>query len=308
MGELENADTVEFPAVNDLFAKHFGPIPPPVGVTFGALSHPGLVRANNEDHYMVIQRRRARSVLLTNLPEGFLPPADDVAYVMAVADGVGGAAFGELASMLALRSGWDLAPGTIKWTWIITDREVEDFKERVGLIFQRINEALLRRAEEEPACAGMGTTLTAAYTVGPEAFVAHVGDSRAYLLRGGRLTQLTRDHTLAQESLDEGLPIISRSWYHILTNYLGGREQQVRVEFHHVRLTDGDRLMVCTDGLTDLVPDEDVAGLLVRHPLPQEAAQALVDRALARGGKDNVTVVLAHYEVKGTGAAPAGSV
>src|SRR5262249_41037128 len=85
--------------------------------------------------------------------------------------GGGGAAFGELASMLALRSGWEQAPGAIKWTWIITDREVEELKERLELIFQRINQALLQRAAAEPACTGMGTTLTGAYTVGPEAFV-----------------------------------------------------------------------------------------------------------------------------------------
>jgi protein phosphatase len=203
--------------------------------------------------------------------------------------------------MLALRSGWEQAPGAIKWTWIITDREVEELKERLELIFQRINQALLQRAAAEPACTGMGTTLTGAYTVGPEAFVAHVGDSRAYLFHDGRLSQLTRDHTLAQECLDVGMPVASRSWHHVLTNYLGGPEQEVRVEFHHVRLADGDQLLLCTDGLTDLVRDEEVAGILGRHAQPQEAAQALVDRALERGGKDNVTVVLASYEVKGVG-------
>jgi protein phosphatase len=298
MNELKEADTAEFSVDNDLFAKHFGPSPPPVGVQFGALSHPGLVRNNNEDHYVVIERRRSRSVLLTNLPEGFLRPADDVAYVLAVADGVGGAAFGELASMLALRSGWDQAPGTIKWTWIITDREIEEFKERIDLIFLRINQALRKRAEAEPACAGMGTTLTGVYTVGPEAFIAHVGDSRAYLFHDGKLSQLTRDHTLAQEFLDVGLPVVSRSWHHVLTNYLGGTEQEVRVEFHHFRLSDGDQLLLCTDGLTDLVRHEEVASILGRHAHPQETVQALVDLALERGGKDNVTVVLARYAVK----------
>src|SRR5690242_18120728 len=102
-----SGDTAEFPAAGDLLTKHFGPSPPPVRVTFGALSHPGRVRENNEDHYLVLERRRTRSVLLTNLPEGTLRPADDTAYVLAVADGLGGASFGELASSLALRSGWD---------------------------------------------------------------------------------------------------------------------------------------------------------------------------------------------------------
>src|SRR6516162_176910 len=199
MTDSHDADTGEFPAGADLFAKHFGPSPPPVGVRIGALSHPGLVRDKNEDHFLVVERHRSRSVLFTNLPEGYLRQADDVAYILTVTDGVGGAACGELASMLALRSAWDQAPGAIKWSWIITDREIEDLRERVGLVFQRINQALFQRIEEEPACAGMATTLTGVYTVGPEAFVAHVGDSRAYLFQDGQLTQLTRDHTLAQQ-------------------------------------------------------------------------------------------------------------
>jgi len=94
MSASPGADTEELPAVDDLLGKHFGPSPPPVRVTFGALSHPGLVRPNNEDHYLVIERRRTRSVLLTNLPAGALRPAADVGYVLAVADGMGGAAFG----------------------------------------------------------------------------------------------------------------------------------------------------------------------------------------------------------------------
>ncbi len=109
MKASHDADTAEFPVGQDLLAKHFGISPPPVSVRFGAVSHPGRVRTINEDHFLVIERRRTRSVLLTNLPQGILTAADDTAYVLGVADGIGGAAFGELASMLALRSGWEQA-------------------------------------------------------------------------------------------------------------------------------------------------------------------------------------------------------
>jgi protein phosphatase len=295
MTTASSADTAEFSAVTDVFAKHFGPSPPPVHVTFGALSHPGLVRPKNEDHYLVFERRRIRSVLLTNLPAGFLPTADDVGYVLAVADGMGGAAFGELASMLALRSGWEQSAGAVKWTWIINEREIEELKERVEIVFRRIGQALLNQAQVQPETAGMGTTLTGAYTIGPEAFIGHVGDSRAYLYREGRLTQLTRDHTLAQDCLDAGLPVASRSWHHLLTNCLGGPGGDVHVEFHHLRLTDSDQLLLCTDGLTDLVRTDEIANILGRNAHPQEAAEELVHRALEYGGKDNVTVVLARY-------------
>jgi protein phosphatase len=305
MSDFYSADTVELHAVGDVFAKHFGPSPPPVDVQFGALSHQGRVRPSNQDHYLVVERRRSRTVLSTNLPEGCLLPADDTGYVLAVADGMGGAAFGELASMLALRSGWDQTPGTIKWTWIINDREIDEFKERVELIFGRMNQALLERARTEPQCQGMGTTLTGAYTVGPEAFIGHVGDSRAYLFHEGRLQQLTRDHTLAQQCLDAGLPVPHRSWHHKLTNCLGGGGQEMYVDFHHFRLADGDQLLLCTDGLTDMVRDEEIATVLGQPAHPSAKAQALVDRALEGGGKDNVTVILAHYTMKdrGTGGA-----
>jgi PPM family protein phosphatase len=288
-------DTVEIPALEDPQAKHFGPSPPPVSVKFGAVSNPGLVRMNNEDHFMVVERRRTRKVLLTNLPPGFLPPADDAGYLMAVADGMGGAAFGELASMLALRSGWEQAPSTIKWTWIVNDREIEDLKERVEIIYRRIDQALLQRAREQPKTKGMGTTLTGAYTIGPYAFVAHVGDSRAYLYHNGQLTQLTRDDTLAQDFLDRGFPVIARSWYHKLTNVLGGDDREVRVEFHHFQLEDGDQLLLCSDGLTDMARDDEIAPFLAPRAEPQATAQALVNLALERGGKDNVTVILAQY-------------
>ncbi len=269
MNASPGAATDEFVPAEDLRDKHFGPSPPPVRVTFGALSHPGLVRQNNEDHYLVIERRRTRAVLLTNLPAGALRPGDDVGYVLAVADGLGGAAFGELASALALSSAWDQSPGALKWTWIVTDREVADLKERVDVVFRRIDEALRERARQDPACAGMGTTLTGAYTVGPEAFVAHVGDSRAYLYRAGRLARLTRDHTMEQAARDAGLPVAERSWHHTLTNCLGGGGKEALVEFHHVRLADGDRLLLCTDGLSDMVPDDEIAAVLGRPASPQ---------------------------------------
>jgi protein phosphatase len=283
---------------DDLVAKRFGPSPPPVSVEFGALSHPGLVRANNEDHFVVVERRRTRSVRLTNLPEGVLRPASDVGYVMAVTDGMGGASCGELASMLAIRSGWEQSPTAIKWAWIINDREVEDLREQVEIVFRRIHQELFEAAQADPACAGMGTTLTGAYSIGMDAFVAHIGDSRAYLYRDGKLTQLTRDQTLAQFCLDVGLPVLSRSWYHQLTHCLGGSDQAVPVEFHHIPLSDGDQLLLCTDGLTDMVEADEIAGVVGKPTLPQEKAQLLVELALKKGGKDNVTVVLAQYALQ----------
>lgn len=297
MTKTSSADTAEFPVVEDFLEKHFGPSPPPVRVQFGALSHVGRVRQNNEDHFMIIERQRTRRVLLSNLPAGYLPKADDTGYVMAVADGLGGAKFGELASMLALRSAWEQAPQAIKWSWIITDKEIEDLRDRVNVVFRRVDQTLLQMSQSRSDYAGMGTTLTGVYTVGPEAFIAHVGDSRAYVYRAGKLTQLTRDHTMAQDCLDSGLPVPSKSWYHTLTNCLGGHDQDLNVEFHHLTLENDDQLLLCSDGLSDMVSAEEIASVLGRNAPPQEAAQALVDLALHHGGRDNVTVVLARYSI-----------
>jgi protein phosphatase len=302
MHDIHEAKTALHHRVNPS-DKHFGPKPPPVSVRFGAATHPGRVRINNEDHFVVFERQRTRSILLTNLPKGLLQSEDDVGYVMAVADGVGGMEFGELASMLAIKSGWDLGPTTIKWTWIITDREVEELRERMELIFRRMDTALLDRARADPMCTGMGTTLTGVYTVGPEAFIGHVGDSRIYLYHKGKLVQMTRDHTLAQQCLELGVPVQAQSWHHILTNCLGGGTKDLQVDFHHFRLGDGDRLLLCSDGLTDMVAPDDIARIVGEHGDPQQGAQALVDLALDRGGRDNVTVVLAHYAMEQSEAA-----
>jgi PPM family protein phosphatase len=299
MPDFDIAETQEFPPERDELAKYFGPSPTAVKVTFGALSHPGKVRPNNEDHYLVVQRRRSRTVLLTNLPGEVTDPAEDNVYVLAVADGIGGSAFGELASRFALHNAFDLGHSAVKWVFRITEQEIKDLKEQLEAILQLVHRGLVARGNADPSLEGMGTTLTGAYLIGLDAFIAHVGDSRAYLFRAGVLTRLTRDHTMAQEMIDAGLPV-EPSLRHMLTNCLGGREHKLKVDFNHVLLTDQDRMLWCTDGLSDMVTDDEIAAILGYQPDPQAACQALVDAALENGGKDNVTVVLASFMVPAT--------
>ena len=108
---------------------------------------------------------------------------------------------------------------------------------------------------------------------------------------------MTRDQTLAQRCRDLGLPVLKASWHHVLTNCLGAKDHEVRVEFHHLRLADGDRLLLCTDGLTDMVDDARIAATLDRGMLAAETCRALVDLALEGGGKDNVTTVVCGYRI-----------
>src|SRR5947209_6817933 len=283
----------------ELGAKYFGSPPAPVCVDFGALSHPGKVRANNEDHYAVVRRRRSREVLLTNLPAASLPPLREDAYTLTVADGMGGHACGEVASMMALHLSWELTGSAFKWHFKLTAEEAAELTEQFRVYGQVIHRKLQELGQAESRLAGMGTTLTAVLTAGLDALVAHVGDSRAYLFRAGALEQLTRDHTLHQQLVDRGaLPSVASAtgfMRSVLTNCLGGTYPDVKVETYPLRLADGDRLLLCTDGLTDMLSAEEISGVLAHHSDPQVACGALVDRALDHGGKDNVTVVLARY-------------
>jgi serine/threonine protein phosphatase PrpC len=301
--------TGEYIAHDDFVSRFFLPSLPPVRVEFGAMSHRGLVRPNNEDHFLILRLRRSLSVLTTNLPEGQVAPqADEDSYAMIVADGMGGAASGELASMQAIRVGVDLMLSAVKWTMKFNEREGREFIEKLKMYVHLMDRALIESSRAEPSLAGMGTTLTVACSAGPVAFIVHAGDSRAYLLRGDTLQQLTRDHTLARELIDSGRAApdsaAARRAAHVLTNYLGGDGRGGNAEIRQLVLADGDRLLLCTDGLTDLVGDEEIGRTLVLHPEPGDACRALVDLALGRGGRDNVTAVLGCYKLPSTMEVP----
>lgn len=287
--------------IDRLISKHFAPRPQPVVVEFGAQTHRGKVRKNNEDHYLITRRRRSMRLLKSNLPEGYLPESDDDAYVMLVADGMGGEVFGELASMLALRTAWDLSLNEIKWNLKVSEGEVKELEEKAELYFRLIDRALIQEGRVKPQATGMGTTLTLVYTVGSTAFVSHVGDSRAYVYRGGKLHMLTRDHTVAQRLVDAGVlapeSAAASSFRNMLTNCVGCSKEGVNVDVRHVKLENDDVLLLCSDGLTDMVDEDSISETLSAHTDPQDASQALVDQALDGGGKDNVTVVLARYEI-----------
>ncbi len=229
------------------------------------------------------------------------PKAEEDAYVMAVADGMGGGAFGEMASMLAIRTGVDLTLSAVKWTMKINRHEIEELLERLEAYFYQINQVLIEYTRRDPKLAGMGTTLTVAYTIGTEAFIVHAGDSRAYLLHDGELQRLTRDHTIAQLLADAGEiapeEVASHALGHVLVNCLGDPDSMVGVEINHVQLADGDVLMLCTDGLSKHLDDDQIAEILTRRTDPEAACQSLIDEALERGGRDNVTVVLGRYSV-----------
>jgi serine/threonine protein phosphatase PrpC len=305
MNDPSELETAEYEFVVSPSALDISQIKPPsslVRVEFGAISHAGKIRAKNEDHFLVSKLSRKQQLLLTNVPDDQFPEhfAED-GYSMIVADGMGGMAAGEVASRMAIATGVTLFQKSPKWGFKINKREARELFHRVNTYLQEIDLALTKRSEEDRRLFGMGTTLTASYSSGVDLFVIHVGDSRAYLYRDGKLLQLTKDHTVAQAMADAGYIAHEEIRHHIkrnvLTNFLGGHHGKVKADVRWLRLRDRDRLLLCSDGLNDMVDDASIARILNTHDQPPDAAQSLVDEALDRGGRDNVTVIVARYEV-----------
>jgi protein phosphatase len=283
-------------------------VPPPpaisakVVVDIAALSDPGKVRANNEDHYLVMCFERVMKTLLTNLPPGRVPSRfAEIAYGMAVADGMGGASAGEVASEMAIITLVNLVLHTPDWLMRVGDLEAEKVMQRMADRFEVVDAVLRDQAEIDPSREGMGTTMTLALSVGHDLFLAHIGDSRAYLLRNGVLHQLTHDHTLVQGLVNLGVirpeEAETHRMKHALTRALGTKTDHMGAEVQRLLLADEDQILLCTDGLTDMVSVATITAGLRDSPSSEAACRFLVDKALEGGGRDNVTVVVAKYRI-----------
>jgi protein phosphatase len=274
-------------------------ISPLVQVAFGARTDIGKVRPQNEDHFLVARMGKVMRVVATSLVrDDALKVSEDRGILMVVADGMGGHAAGEIASALAISSVESFVLNSLKWFMRLGGAEESALMRELRKGLEQADKALLAEMDLDPALAGMGTTLTLAFSVADDLYVAHAGDSRAYVYRDGQLDQLTTDHTLAQHMVEVGLltPEAARRdrSRHAVTNALGAGGG-VRGEIDKLRLKDGDVVLLCTDGLTDLVDDERIAEVLARHLDPEAACNRLVELALENGGRDNVTVVAARY-------------
>jgi protein phosphatase len=244
---------------------------------------------------------RSLENLLTNVDEDLLEPSYFInGYGILVADGMGGEAGGEVASRLALSNLVELIVDTSDWILSLQrEQDVFTVLERMTERFLQIDAVLRKEADNDMTLQGMGTTLTVAGALGNDLIIGHVGDSRAYLFRGEELKQLTTDHTLAQALIDAGVAHrddpASRSMRHVLTAAVGSLGEQIGPQVQRFKLRAGDKLLLCTDGLTEMVEDLTIAHVLSEAKSAQIACQDLVDLALAAGGTDNVTVVLAHF-------------
>jgi protein phosphatase len=273
-----------------------------VQADLAGLSDRGKVRPTNEDHYLVVRFGRYLEALCTNLPEGTVPARSrETGYGMVVADGMGGRAAGEVASRLAIQTLVRLVLNVPDWILRPDDAWAAESLRRAAERFRQVNAVVTDQANAEPALYSMGTTMTVAWSLGADLFIAHMGDSRAYLFRRENLHQLTRDHTLAQELADYGqitqAEVATHRLRHVLTQVLGRETADVKPEVQRLQLADGDYLLLCTDGLTEMVEAGAIAEVLGCGEEAEATCRRLVDRALERGGKDNVTVVMARYRI-----------
>jgi serine/threonine protein phosphatase PrpC len=257
-------------------------------------SHAGLVRVENEDHYLALKWENAAGLLETNLPLELQRLRAVPVHVLAVADGLGGALGGVWASRLALTAARRRGNTQVSWLVDLAMHDASQFAPLFSECVEELHENLLREAQINPELAGMGTTLTVACAWGSQVFLGHVGDSRVYLLRRGELQQLTTDHTLAEDLIRSGAPAATvKRVRNVLTNSLGATEGEVRAELREMSLERGDQLLLCTDGLSDFVTGPEMLATLTAANSAAEACDQLIERALARGGRDNITSVIA---------------
>lgn len=281
------------------------PAPADVRIEFAAQTHIGKVRPSNQDQYLIARLRKSVEVLAVPAPPVPGPILlQREGYLFLVADGMGGSVGGGVASALMVREALNHVMETAKWFFRLDDPDEEVRLRLLREALERIDRKLIMEGQSDPNLAGMGTTLTAMSILGTEGFIVHVGDSRAYRFHSGKLEQLTRDHTAAAELVRHGLipPEDARRHRlrHVLTNVIGGKPG-VQGEVAKVWLADGDRVLLCSDGLHGLLADAEMAAILTTQQGPDAACRALVDAALNKGGPDNVTVIVADCTIQERG-------
>jgi PPM family protein phosphatase len=270
----------------------------------------GKVRPTNEDQFLIAELTKAMRVWQTSLPEPKVQVADERAHLFLVADGMGGHRAGERASALAVVAIEQFTLNTFKWFLGSNSAEAQKVLGQFQSALSEADARIVEESAEHPELRGMGTTVTMAFHLGAQLCVVHVGDSRAYMFRNGGLHQITQDHTLTADMVRSGTlrpdEVAGHRLRHVITNVVGGQELGVNVEAHALDVRDGDRLLLCSDGLTELVTNEAIAATLNAEPVPEIAAKKLVAQANDGGAHDNITVLIVRFDQPDADAGNAG--
>jgi protein phosphatase len=260
----------------------------------------GRVRPSNEDQFLSAELTKAMRIWQTSLPEPKMQFGGERGHLFLVADGMGGHRAGELASALAVVAIEQFTLNTFKWFFDANGAEAQRVLAQFQAALRQADARILEESTAHPELRGMGTTLTMAFHLDAQLCVVHVGDSRAYVYGDNELYQLTHDDTLIAEMLREGAvkpeQVAQHRLRHVITNVVGGNEAVVNVEAHALEVHAGDRLLLCSDGLTEMVSDDAIAAVLDSEADPEAACTNLVAQANAAGGRDNITVLIARFD------------
>jgi serine/threonine protein phosphatase PrpC len=260
------------------------------------LTHPGKVRTENQDHFLICALKKQMVVRLTSLPDAdnLMAEPERLASLAMVADGVGGGAKGAEASRIALEAVAKYVSSSMRCYYAQGSADDRELSKTLQEGASECHMELLRRGEENPEYRGMATTLTLYLGVWPRAYLLQVGDSRAYLLRRGELIQITRDQTMAQELVDLG--VLSRAdasdspLAHRLSSSIGGSQTAPVVT--RFEMTWGNVLLLCSDGVTKHDSDERLHERLRTMTSAKQVCEDLLQDALEGGGSDNITVIV----------------
>jgi len=260
------------------------------------LTNAGKVRTENQDHFLICALRQQVAVQQTSLPQAdhLIAGSERLAFLMMVADGVGGGMKGEEASRSALEAVSRYVSRSMRCYYAAGSAEDREFSDALQEGALQCHTELVQRGQDDPEYRGMATTLTLYLGVWPRAYLLQVGDSRCYLLHHGELTQITRDQTMAQELIDLGVlnpaDAPGTRYTHTLSSSIGGRQTAPVVTKFDL---DWDTVvLLCSDGLTRHVSDDRIRERLRSMTSARQACEDLVQEALEGGGSDNVTVVV----------------
>lgn len=269
------------------------------------LTHPGKVRKENKDHYFLGSLSRGVVVDRTSIsgdPQSVVEPERLASFAM-IADGVGKGAGGEEASRLAVQALVQHMSLGFQAAYEAEDSDPTAFPRLLENAALECHERLVERAGDDPAATRFATTLTLFLGLWPHAYLLQVGDSRCYMFRDGELTQISRDQTMAQDLIDQGVLTQEKApntrWAHVLSSAIGGEEAHPVVT--RIVRKWGTIVLLCTDGLTKHVSDERIAEHLASMTNAKETCEALLQEALDDGGSDNITIIIGRT-VKPVGA------
>ena len=277
----------------------------------------GKVRPENEDQFLIADLNKSMKVYQTSLGLDHQTRlyGNSQGKLLVVADGMGGHEAGDRASTLAIDGIATYVLNTLSWFFRLDEQSEEDFEDELKRSLVHCQKMLKQETDAIPQRNGMGTTLTLAYIIWPRMYVVHVGDSRCYVCRDSEIEQVTTDHTIAElfnqaikerESSGKSdkpeeagetarMEQQAKRYSHALWNVIGGGSDELTPQVLHSTLQVGDAVLLCTDGLTNHLNDQVLAGALSSKKSSEEIATELVKMANDDGGKDNITVVLAKF-------------